>query len=104
MVTVCCDNPEDAERLPHNIEIGVHLVDMNVDHEGEAEDALNAEVVAWIKANISRGGAWGFFIFVGDAVMEECPTTKALVPVDPTSYLVRFRRWSDAFQFKMRWV
>ena len=104
MVIAHCDNPEDAERLPHGIGIGPHLVDMDADHDGEAEDALKPEVAAWIEANISRGGSWEFFINVGDAVEEECPTTKAMVPVNPTYYLVRFKRWSDAFAFKMRWV
>lgn len=102
-VTARCENPEDTQRLPHAVEIYPHLVDLDADVDGEAEDVLKAEVVAWIKANISRGGSWGFFTtFEEDAQSEDPSPALAFIGVT-SSFHVRFRRSQDAFHFKMRW-
>jgi hypothetical protein len=103
MITASCDNPQDAKRLPHGITISPRLVDMDIAHEDEDVDALKSEVVDWIKDNISRGGARDFFIHFDAEVTEPDPQTGEPTEVTPTYFLVRFKRWKDALNFKMRW-
>lgn len=101
-VTARYDDSDIARRLPHVVDIGYnHTYEANVD--GEGQDALKPEIVAWLADNVKLRDKWQFCCSTGVPELILDSETGEALESSSQQFRVRFAQENDAFNFKLKW-